>query len=72
MNHLHFAGHENQPLADRFLFMKDVIKATGLSRTTLCDWPKSGHFPKPRTLGPKRIAWLASEVSTWMHSRPVT
>lgn len=60
----------NSALPDRFLFVKDVIKATGLSRTTLYEWPKVGQFPKARNLGPKRIAWLASEVHAWMQSRP--
>ncbi len=56
--------------ADEFLSVKAVRARIGVSRTTILEWSKAGRFPKPRRLGDKRVAWLASEVSEWMQSRP--
>lgn len=29
-------------------------------------------FPKPRQVSPRRVAYLVSELTEWMHSRPVS
>lgn len=47
-----------------------VIARTGLSRSTLYAYVAQDLFPKQRHLGPRRIAWLASEVRGWMATRP--
>jgi len=47
-----------------------VIEATGLSRMTLWRLEKAGHFPARRRLGPNSVAWLESDVTAWIESRP--
>jgi prophage regulatory protein len=47
-----------------------VVARTGLSRSTLYAYIAQGLFPKQRQLGPRRVAWLASEVLGWMNSLP--
>jgi prophage regulatory protein len=51
--------------------IETVIAKTGLSRTTIYECVSRGLFPRQRHLGPRRVAWLASEVRAWMASRPI-
>ena len=50
--------------------LKTVIARTGLSRSTLYAYVAQDLFPKQRHLGPRRVAWLASEVLAWIATRP--
>ena len=50
--------------------IRTVVQKTGLSRATIYRYVRRNLFPPRRRLGPGRIAWLASEVLVWMHSRP--
>jgi prophage regulatory protein len=50
--------------------LKIVLGKTGLSRSTLYAYVADGAFPMQRRLGPRRVAWLASEVRAWIVSRP--
>ena len=55
---------------DEMWGLKTVVAKTGLSRSTLYAYVSIGLFPKQRRLGVRRIAWLASDVRSWMASRP--
>ena len=57
-------------MADRFLRATDVVRETGLSRTTIWRHVKAKRFPKPRRIGPNSVAWRESEVDAWKASRP--
>ena len=54
----------------KLLRIKQVIEATGLSRMTLWRLEKAGHFPARRQLGANSVAWLESDVTAWIESRP--
>ena len=56
--------------SDELWNLRIVIARTGLSRSTLYTYVARGLFPKQRHLGPRRVAWLASEVLAWMATRP--
>lgn len=58
------------PSGDELWSLKIVLKKTGLSRSTIYAYIACGTFPTQRRLGPRRIAWLASEVQAWIASRP--
>ena len=47
-----------------------VLRATGLSRSTLYRQIADGAFPAPLRLGPRAVGWLESAVSAWVESRP--
>jgi predicted DNA-binding transcriptional regulator AlpA len=56
-------------LNEKLLFFKDIeLIVPNLHRCTLWRWIKAGKFPRSRTLGPRRICWLESEVHTWLES----
>ncbi|MEZ8370552.1 AlpA family transcriptional regulator [Vibrio splendidus] len=53
----------------RFLRLKDVIAATGLSRSTIYKFMDEEVFPKTIPLGGRAVAWLDSEIEEWMEQR---
>jgi prophage regulatory protein len=55
----------------RFLRVKQVMQATGLSRMTIYRLELADKFPKRRQLSENSVAWLESDISDWIDSRPV-
>lgn len=55
---------------DELWGIKAIVAKTGLSRSTIYEYVAQNRFPKQRHLGPRRVAWLASEVRTWIATRP--
>ena len=56
---------------DRFLREPEVAQITGLSRTTRWRLEREGRFPRRRRASPNRVAWLLSEVQSWIREREV-
>lgn len=54
---------------ERFLRLPDVCQLIGLRKTAIYQRIKEGSFPKPIPLSGQRVAWLESEVRTWMQNR---
>jgi prophage regulatory protein len=53
-------------LAERFLRLPDVIKATGLSKSEIYRRIAAGLFPSGRRyLGSNRVFWCFSEIAAW-------
>jgi len=48
-----------------------VILMTGLSESSIRRGVKRGTFPAPRQISRRKIAWIASEIQTWIDSLPV-
>ena len=53
----------------RLLRLKDVLKLTGLSATTIWRKENSGIFPARVKLGGNSVAWLEAEVFDWINSK---
>src|SRR5262245_6778864 len=56
--------------SDELWSISIVVAKTGLSRASIYRYIVSGLFPDRRSIGPGRVAWLASEVSAWIETRP--
>ena len=54
---------------NRFLRLPAVMERTGYGRSTIYEMIGAGNFPAPVHLGPRAVAWLESEVETWMQDR---
>ena len=52
--------------AKRFYRLKDVIRVTSLSRSTIYRYAASGLFPKQIEIAPAIVVWLESDVQKWM------
>lgn len=53
----------------RLLRYRDVIRATGLSRTTIYDLARVGRFPAPVKLTDKATAFDARAVAEWIEAK---
>ena len=56
-------------MADRILRLKDVMKKTGLAKSTIYQKIKDGDFPAQIKLGKRAAGWIESEVDAWIASR---
>ena len=59
--------------ADEILREPSVLKATGISRTTLWRRVRSGDFPRPLRLGgptTRAVGWRREDVERWLAERP--
>ena len=52
--------------AKRFYRLKDVIRVTSLSRSTIYRYMYEGLFPKQIEIAPRIVVWLESDVQKWM------
>ena len=49
-----------------FLRIKDVMKMTGIAKSTIWLWVSEGKFPKPIKLSPRITIWKENEIAEWM------
>lgn len=47
----------------------EVVRRTGLSRTTIWRQIRAGRFPAPLALSENSIGWPAAEIDAWLGSR---
>lgn len=50
----------------KLLKLSEVIAKTKKSRTSVLVAVRKGLFPKPVNLGGRSVAWVASEVDSWI------
>ena len=58
---------------DRIMRTPEVVKITGLSRTTIWRRIGSGDFPVPVKLGgagSRSVGWREGEIEKWIEERP--
>lgn len=53
-------------IENRLIKLKEVIKLTSLSRSSIYDKIQKNKFPPQITLGGKSVAWLETEVDNWI------
>ena len=54
------------PASAAFLRLPEVIRRTGLSRSTIYLRVNKGTFPAPLKIGIRAIAWLEAEIDAWL------
>jgi prophage regulatory protein len=52
-----------------FLRLAQVLKETGLSKSTVYDLVKKGEFPGAIRLADKAVGWIDTEVKAWQEER---
>ncbi len=55
--------------SERLLNEAEVLRRLTISRSTLYRWVRSGAFPAPLQLGPRRVAWSGADFDDWIQSR---
>jgi prophage regulatory protein len=53
----------------QILRLPEVMKSTGLSRSTIYLRISEGTFPKPVGLGGRAVGWLEADVQDWLERR---
>lgn len=54
---------------DRIIRLPELLRITGVSKTTTYRWCALSLFPRPISLGPSSVGWRESEVREWIESR---
>ncbi len=49
--------------------MKQIVRQTGLSRSTIYSRIKDGLFPKPLSLGGRAVGWRSDAIAQWIADR---
>jgi excisionase family DNA binding protein len=62
-------GSNDDP--DELITIDEAARLVGAHHQTLRRWWKAGTFPRPKKLGPNRIALWRSEVMLWIATRPL-
>jgi prophage regulatory protein len=59
-------------LAPRQIYrIREVIRITGLGRSTLYAYIAAGKFPRPLRLGVRAVGWSSDAVFQWLAERDV-
>lgn len=53
----------------RLIRLHEVKHLVGLGRTSIYQKIKDGSFPAPHPIGLRAVAWLESDVQSWVESR---
>ena len=53
----------------KLLRIKEVIRLTGISKSSVYALSNAGKFPAPIKLSEKSSAWVESEVLDWIQSK---
>ena len=53
----------------RLMRLTEVIKDTGLGRSSIYKRIAQGEFPKPVPLGGRAVGWVSDEIEAWILER---
>ena len=54
----------------RLLRLPEVMRVTGLSRSTIDRLTRGGLFPRPRQIAPRAVGWRWGDLRVWLDGRP--
>jgi|TARA_R110002033_G_scaffold100404_3_gene148806 prophage regulatory protein len=52
-----------------FIRIQDVMKKTGIARSTIWLWVKENRFPKPVKLSPRITVWEEDKIQEWQKAQ---
>lgn len=56
---------------NRILSLRTVREATSLGKSTIYRLIADDKFPRPVRISERRVAWLESDLQTWLDGRQV-
>ena len=54
---------------EQLIRINEVMKMTGLAKSTLWAWIADGRFPKGTKLSARVTVWKFSEIQSWIEER---
>ena len=64
------SGHRSSPL--RFVRLTEVMRMTGLRKTTIYKLQADGEFPQRVQITTHCVGWIECEVQAWLNQRAAT
>lgn len=55
----------------RLIRRSEVIQRVGLCKASIYNRMNAGLFPRPVSIGGRSVAWLESDIDTWITERLV-
>jgi prophage regulatory protein len=62
-------GNDNIRGTRVFLRLKEVVRVTGLSQSSVYAKAAKGSFPKQVRLSPNVVGWIEAEILEWQNAR---
>ena len=56
-------------MANTILRLPDVIKRTGLSKSTIYLYIEHGKFPAQIRLGSRSVGWIEAQIDGWINQQ---
>ena len=56
-------------ISHQLLRLKQVREKTGLKRSQIYLYMKTGDFPQSIQIGPTSVSWLESEINEWIEQK---
>lgn len=56
-------------IMNNFLRIKEVMKKTGIAKSTIWLWVSENKFPKPIKLSPRITVWEEARIDYWMKEK---
>lgn len=53
----------------KVLRLNDVMKNTGLAKSTIYKKIAASEFPQPILLGKRSVGWIESDIQNWIESK---
>ena len=66
---LHQSISKRGNMVQKLIRLPEVIKRTGYKRSNIYLLMRQEKFPKSVSMGGRAVAWLESEVDTWIQER---
>ncbi len=60
---------KKQRRQESFQRLPDVMRRTGMGKSTIYKAVRAGTFPPPHKLGARASAWAASSIDAWIEER---
>lgn len=66
----HHSDETSQIVSAHIILLKDVVRLTSLSRSTILRMIDREEFPQPIALSTRRCGFFVHEVNDWISNRP--
>ena len=67
--HEHHVLCTTKELIMKLLKLKDVIAMTSLSKASVYRQMNDGEFPASVKIGPRSVAWVSTEIESWIEEK---
>lgn len=66
------AGHAGPAAIEgqlgQLLSIKEVVRVTGISRSTIYRLLAAKRFPRPLKISPRRVGWPSGDLTQWLQA----